>query len=166
MPQIISRTYRDVTWRDIQTKDGLNAQILVNYDDGGTHIFEATIGKSDDLDSDWVAIMEKFTVEQIDEATTVDIQERIRLRDEDNALKAEQDKKNAEFSKQEMIFAAKLESFEIPLVKNSTNRELKALIRKSKTLGEINAYTTILIMKELENASIQQETPTEEPPAE
>ena len=55
----------------------------------------------------------------------------------------------------------KLEAFEIEAIKNSTDRAAKALIRKSKSPMEVQAYTTILLMKELDN--VKQETATPEP---
>ena len=56
----------------------------------------------------------------------------------------------------------KLEAFEIEAIKNSTDRASKAMIRKSKSVLEVQAYTTILLMKELENVN-KQESTTEEP---
>ena len=54
--------------------------------------------------------------------------------------------------KSDVLYEAKLEAFEIPEIKNSKNRKLKSLIRKSKTLGEIQAYTAVLVMKEMEKS--------------
>jgi hypothetical protein len=53
---------------------------------------------------------------------------------------------------QEQLFAAKLDAFEIDVVKNSTNRDLKSKIRKSKTFMEVTAYTVMLLMQEETNA--------------
>jgi hypothetical protein len=55
--------------------------------------------------------------------------------------------------KQEVLFNYKLEAFEVEQIKNSKNTELKRMIRKSKSIIEVQAYATILIMKELENAT-------------
>jgi hypothetical protein len=147
----ISRTYRNVTWAN-EAKDKLNAQIIVNMDDGSSQIFDASISQVEGGNPDWDAIMEKFGVEAIDEATTTAIQERNVRREQRIADEEERRKKDDEFRKQEALFAMKLEAFEIEEVKNSTNRDLKARIRKSKTLLEVQSYTTILLLKELENA--------------
>ena len=160
--RVISRTYRNPTWRNIEVKDSVEVDLMINYEDGSTHVMNATVGISEDPDSDWAAIMAKFTTEQIDEATTDAIQRRNIRREEEAAKREEQDRRDAEFRKQEMLFAAKLESFEIPVVKDSTDRATKALIRKAKSIAEINAYTTILIMKEMENAA---KVAAEEPPS-
>jgi len=158
----ISRVYDNPTWRNIETKESIEADIFINYNDGSTQILQASIGKSDDPDSDWMKLLEVFTIEDIDERTTADIQKRNKRRDEELAAEQELEKRESAFRAQEVLFAAKLEAFEIPVVKASTNREIKALIRKSKSISEVNAYTAILIMKEMENA---QQSVVEEPPS-
>ena len=161
MANVISRTYRNVTWAN-EAKDSLNCQIVVNLDDGSSQIFDAVVAQVEGGNPDWEAIMDKFGVETIDAATTKDIQDRNARQEQRRTENEERRKKEDEFRKQEALFAMKLEAFEIEEVKSSTNRDLKARIRKSKTLLEVQAYTTILLMKELENA----QTTTEEPASE
>lgn len=151
MASPISRTYRNVVWAN-EAKDRLNCQIIVNMDDGSSQIHTASVSQVEGGNPDWDAIMEKFGIEVIDEATTKEIQDKNARNEERRIANEEQRKKEDEFRKQEALFAMKLEAFEIEEVKNSTNRDLKARIRKSKTLIEVQAYTTILLMKELENA--------------
>jgi hypothetical protein len=55
---------------------------------------------------------------------------------------------------QETLFAAKLDAFEIPIIKTSTNRAAKAKIRKAKTLMEVTAYAIMLMMQEEANTTI------------
>jgi len=162
---IISRTFRNVTWTNIETKNAVNCEILVNLDNGSTQIFTAVVSKPDDgsINEDWEAIMEKFGTESIDEATTESVQAKQAKREQERIDREETDKRQSEFEKQEALFAFKLEAFEIEAVKNSKDRATKALIRKSKSIPEVQAYTTILLMKELNNAEQQQKT--EEPPA-
>lgn len=158
MAQTISRTFRNVTWTNIETKVAVNCELLVNLDDGSTQVFEAVVSRPDDgtASEDWDFIMERFGIEGIDAATTKEVQEAQIARDEKRAAEEDAERRKAEYDKQEALFAYKLESFEIPAVKNSTDRATKALIRKSKSIPEVQAYTTILLMKELNNA---QETP-------
>ena len=134
-------------------------------DDGSSQIFDASVSQVEGGNPDWDAIMEKFGAEAIDAATTKDIQDRNARREQRRAEEEEQRKKEDEFRKQEALFAMKLEAFDIETVKASTNRELKAKIRKSKTLLEVQAYTTILLMKEFDNAAAVTEEPTPEEPA-
>ena len=48
-----------------------------------------------------------------------------------------------------MLFGAKLQAFEIELIKNSKNNTLKRLIRKAKSPLEVQALSSILISREL-----------------
>ena len=50
--------------------------------------------------------------------------------------------------KQEGLFGAKVEAFELPVVTNSTNRELKSRIRKAKSTMEVIATVGALIALE------------------
>jgi hypothetical protein len=157
----ISRTYRNVTWTNIETKNAVNCEILANLDNGSTQIFTAVVSKPDDgatVNEDWELIMERIGPEAIDEATTELVQEKQAKREQDRIQREENNKRQAEFEKQELLFAYKLEAFEIETVKNSKDRATKALIRKSKSIPEVQAYTTILLMKELNNAEQQQQT--------
>jgi len=163
MANAISRTYRNVTWAN-EAKDRMNCQIIVNLDDGSSQIFDASVAQDGGSNPDWDAIIEKFGVEAIDAATTEHIMKRNAEREQRVLEEEENRKKEDEFRKQEALFAMKLEAFEIEEVKNSTNREMKARIRKSKTLMEVQAYTTILLMKELDNANQVAAAPEEQQP--
>jgi hypothetical protein len=148
----ISRTYRNAVWAN-EAKTTIRCQIIVNMDDGSSQIFDSSVSQAEGGNPDWDAIMEKFGVETIDAATTKRIQDN-NARNEQRRLDEEQRrKKEDEFRKQEALFAMKLEAFEIEEVKQSTNRVLKAKIRKSKTLLEVQAYTTMLLMKEFDAAN-------------
>ena len=152
MATAISRTYRNVTWAN-EAKDKLDCQIIVNLDDGSSQIFEASVSQVEGGNPDWDGIMEQIGADRIDEATTKAIVDRNAERERRVKENEENRKKEEEFRKQEALFAMKLEAFEILEVKESSNRELKAKIRKSKTPMEVQAYTTILLMKELDNAA-------------
>ena len=162
MAKSISRTIRNATWTNIETKVSVNCEILVNLDDGSTQVFEAVVSRPDDgsFNEDWEFIMERFGIEGIDAATTKEVQESQIRKDELRLAEEDSERRKAEYEKQEALFAYKLESFEIPAVKNSTDRAIKALIRKSKSIPEVQAYTTILLAKELKIA--QETLPTAE----
>ena len=164
MANLISRTFQNVTWLNIETKESVNCHILLNMDDGTTQIFEATVTSQSapgELNPDWVAIMEKFDTDVIDANTTTDIQKRNDLKEQERVARDDQVVKDIGFQKQEALFAMKLEAFEIEVIKNSRDRAAKALIRKAKSPMEVQAYATILLMKELDN--VKQESPTQEP---
>ena len=50
------------------------------------------------------------------------------------------------------LFEAKIQAFEIDSIKNSTNRILKSKLRKAANLIEVNIYSMMIVMEELNNA--------------
>ena len=98
------------------------------------------------VNADYDAIMEEYGEEELDRLTALvnDI--------ESEKLERHEEQKTIQLNrmKQETLFNIKLEAFEIEIVKNSKNKELKKLIRKAKTPIEVQAYTTILIQKEMD----------------
>jgi|SRR6056300_1545721 len=112
----------------------------------------ASIQDTDGTNPDMKEILKVYTEEQIDENTRLNLEKR-NANIKKTAERRESQKARAQ---QEALFAVKLESFEIDKVKNSKNTELKKLIRKAKSVVEVQAYTTILLMKELESAEEEQ----------
>lgn len=83
--------------------------------------------------------------EKIDENTKqrkIDLVER-----REREKKREEDIKKSK--KLEALFEAKLKAFEIEEVKNSTNRDLKTRLRRAKNEIEVNIYTMMIVMEEL-----------------
>lgn len=116
-----------------------------HYEDGT--VLEASVMDTEEGNPDWKEIMETFTIEEIDETTN-------RMKEEaaeQQEKKRKEDEERKERMKTDALFAMKLEAFEIPLVRESKNRELKAKIRKSQNAVEVNAYTTILLMEAMKN---------------
>ena len=69
-----------------------------------------------------------------------------RHRQEREAKVKKQQERN-EAKRLEDLFNAKLATFEIPEIKQSKNRKMKAKIRKAKNSVEMQAYATILLME-------------------
>lgn len=120
---------------------------IFEYEDGGQ--FEAVVSDTAEGNPDWEEIMETFGVQGVDETT-----EKLR-EDREKRLEVHKQRRKDEEEriKNEALFAAKLEAFEIEEIKNSKNRDMKAKIRKAKSIVEVQSYATILLMKELENAA-------------
>lgn len=163
MAQAISRKFKNATWENIETKDCVNCDIVVNLDNGSSQIFSAVVSKPAEgtTSEDWDTLMETIGIDSIDQATTEEVLRMQKAREEDRIRKEDASKRSVEFQKQEALFSYKLEAFEIEAVKNSKDRAAKAMIRKSKSIPEVQAYTTILLMKELNNASEQEPSGTE-----
>ena len=100
----------------------------------------------DGTNPDYKAILEEFGEEQLDKNT----EEGVRRRDENIKKRLQRKETEAVRAKQEQLFGAKLQAFEIEAVKDSSNIELKRLIRKAKSPMEVTAYTTILLMESLD----------------
>lgn len=120
-----------------------NKHLIVEfvYEDGNRQL--ASIVGSDD-NPDYKQIMELFTEEEIDNNT------KVRLDRREEQIRRNRDRQQVDRARmqQEALFAAKLDAFEIPVVKSSKNREMKSKIRKAKTLMEVTAYTVMLMMYE------------------
>jgi len=92
---------------------------------------------------DWKEIQKVFKSPEI-EANTKKVTdgEKANLAVEMAQIKAQQDK-----HKNEALFAAKVDAFEIEEVSNSKNRTLKAKIRKATNMIEIHAYAAAIILE-------------------
>jgi len=125
--------------------------VTVEYPNGKTNL--VSIMDPEGTNPDMLAVLEQYTEEEI-EANT---EEGLRRRNENIKKAAERRESQAARAKQEILFNTKLEAFEIPAVKNSKNVEVKRLIRKAKSPMEVNAYVTIVLMRELDNAEKESE---------
>jgi len=114
------------------------------YEDGSSLTASVmNTDKGEDNNPDWDQIFKEHSKKDIDAATEKRLEERD-SKEEDIIIqtKAEREKK-----KNEDIFQAKIDAFQIEEVKESKDRATKAKIRKAKTLTEVIAYSTLLIMK-------------------
>ena len=135
------------------------------YDDGV--VLEAAVMDTADGNPDWKEIMDTFTVDEIDTITGI-VKERhgkvssnlieqklaeANLTDEEKAeieaRRIEEEKTHVNRIKAEQLFQAKLDAFEVDEVKNSTYTYMKSRIRKAKTIMEVQALTSALIIHEL-----------------
>ena len=93
---------------------------------------------------DWKQIYREFTHEDIKANTKV----KADAHHANQAVKAAEDKANLDKAKNEALFAAKVDSFEIPEIKASKNRALKSKVRKATNMIEIMAYSAAIILEE------------------
>lgn len=109
----------------------------------------ASVQDVDGDNPDYNAILEEFGEEQIDANTA----EGVARRDDQIKKRLQRKESEAIRAKQEQLFGAKLDAFEITAVKESKNTKLKRLIRKAKTPMEVTAYTTILLMESMDEGT-------------
>ena len=124
-----------------------NRHLIVTIEQSNGQTSMASIQDSDGTNPDMKAVLEQYTEDEIDDNTKKGLD----IRNENIKRQMERRESQAVRGRQEMLFNCKLEAFEIDAIKNSKNTELKRMIRKSKSVMEVQAYATILLMKELEN---------------
>ena len=95
------------------------------------------------MSPDWEEILDQNSTEEIDEFTEQRLERHKNQREA--TIKKQQDQNEAK--RLEDLFNYKLQTFEIAEIKESTNRKLKAKIRKAKNVVEMSAYATILLME-------------------
>lgn len=137
--------YKNPIWQD---KDNRHIVCEMLQPDGNYSVAHIVAGPESEgqTNSDYEALVSAYGIEDLDVRTEEHKQKQIeaRQRETENI----EVRKNRQ--KQEVLFNMKLEAFEIDFVKNSTNKDLKKLIRRSKSPLEVQAFTTILIQQELE----------------
>ena len=124
-----------------------NRHLIVTIELANGQHSMASIQDPEGTNPDMKAVLEQYTEEEIDANT----QEGLDRRNENIKRQMERRESQMARAKQEALFNCKLEAFEVDAIKNSKNTELKRMIRKSKSIMEVQAYATILLMKELEN---------------
>lgn len=126
-------------------KDNRHLVVTIEKPNGQKNL--ASIQDPDGTNPDMKAVLQQYTEEEIDANTKKGLERR------NDQIKQQMERRESQQAraKQEVLFNCKLEAFEIDAIKNSKNTEMKRMIRKSKSVLEVQAYSTILIMKELEN---------------
>ena len=124
----------DAIWETDQ-KDQLT--VLCKKEDGHTTTLQTSEGTIH-----WDDYFSNFT------ANTVDLNTEKHHRTRLESI--ERDKKHREkLDKMKDLFTAKLQAFEIPEIKNCTDKELRARIRKAKNPIEVSALASIIISRSL-----------------
>lgn len=124
-----------------------NRHLIVTIELANGQHSMASIQDPEGTNPDMKAVLEQYTEEEIDANT----QKGLERRNENIKRQMERRESQQARAKQEALFNCKLEAFEVEAIKNSKNAEMKRMIRKSKSIMEVQAYATILLMKELEN---------------
>lgn len=113
------------------------------YDDGRELI--ASISNVDDMTNpDWKEIMDTFGVDMLDQNTGDALESHLKRK----AERAERNKIDQERAQKEALFNLKAEAFDMEIVKNSKNRDVKNKIRRAATPTEVLVYTAVLHMLE------------------
>lgn len=130
------------------SKDRVTSRLNITTDDGTFTTSVATVSKYDNdgkINPDFQEILQQHGVEAID----VNTEERLDRHKKRREGEIARQKERNETKRLEDLFNYKLQTFEIPEIKESTNRKMKSKIRKARNITEMNAYATILLMEAL-----------------
>jgi len=94
---------------------------------------------------DFKEIIDQVTINVLN-ANTAERNERKAREAKEKHIKEQQQKKQRELAE---LFEAKLRAFEIDEIKNSTNRDLKSRLRKSKNIIELQIYAQLIVKEAL-----------------
>ena len=117
------------------------------YEDG--RVLTASVTDTEEGNPDWKEILETFPIEMIDENTKRDLE----LHTERKLQREEQQKQEDEIAKQNILFLAKSEAFDIEIIRDSSYTDLKSNRRKASSLTEVHAYAgAIVALETLKNS--------------
>lgn len=124
--------------------DNTKTIIVAEFHNEDGSVFTASVSNPDDgVNPDWTEIFENFTEEEI-EKNTAEFSEKSENR---RKLAANFAADSREKEKNEALFQAKIDAFQLEEVKGSKDRTTKSKIRKAKTLVEVYAYTAAIVCK-------------------
>lgn len=162
---IMKREIRTPVWRN-EEKNSISCKIAIIGDDGSEVEHNGVVskyGEGENINPDWLTVIDQYGIEDIDQRTEEIIAEHEKKSEERANIREEELKRRKERKKQEDLFTTKLEIFEIPEVKESTNRSAKSKIRKAKTKLQSFAYAVkLLIEEENKQTSETDDSTTEE----
>ena len=133
-------------WENYQ-KDRITGMLVIKDGNKETKL-QLTVAKFSPDGSnnpDFNEAIEQLTVETLDKNTN----ERLEKKQREAKGKALREQQKAKQKQLSVLFDAKLQAFEIDEIKNSKNRSLKAKLRKSRNVIEMQVYAQLIIKEEL-----------------
>jgi len=145
----VNRKWRDnAFFHDINKRDRAEAILVIADGEERVTTQQLTVRKfqpDGNLNPDWKELMDSVGEEKIRQNTI--------KRNDRKSAEAEKRKKEEESKRKvkelEHLFEAKVRTLEIEEIKNSTNSELKARLRRSKNVVEMNTIATLIMMDSL-----------------
>ena len=130
-----SKRFKNALWEDLETKERIKAREITEE---GSRDIVISRGDTDN----WNAVISEFPEEVITARTEEDIKKFRQERDRRESEEAEMEKRRYA----EELFQAKLNIFELPEIKNSTNKTLKRRLRKAETFETLNVYAAAVVV--------------------
>jgi|TARA_B100001093_G_C26828135_1_gene1014947 hypothetical protein len=145
------KRWMDNAFWESEDKSQLNC-ILEMEDDVGRMTRQVMLlnrtDKEGNPNPDFDEVVEALGEDTINKETE-DRVERKKAEKEENI---QRDKEHAKARKLEKLFNYKLEAFEVEEIKNSTNRKLKAKLRRAKSRIEVDMWSIMILQESLNEA--------------
>tara|TARA_B100001094_G_C17627172_1_gene528716 strand:+ start:105 stop:554 length:450 start_codon:yes stop_codon:yes gene_type:complete len=145
------KRWMDNAFWESEDKSQLNC-ILEMEDDVGRMTRQVMLlnrtDKEGNPNPDFDEVVESLGEDTINKETE-DRVERKKAEKEENI---QRDKEHAKARKLEKLFNYKLEAFEVEEIKNSTNRKLKAKLRRAKSRIEVDMWSIMILQESLNEA--------------
>ena len=139
---------KDSFWESF-TKDKITT-ILTMVDDDGVVLKQNLVvnkyGPEGDINTDFVEIVESLSEETITENTSKRTERKTKEREQIEQQRIEHEKAK----ELQRLFESKIQAFEIDPIKTSQNRELKSKLRKAQYIIEVNIYSMMIVMEQME----------------
>lgn len=151
----MSKKWLDNAFWDNSSKELLHAILERESDDGQVERQVMRINKytiSGQMNPDYQDVVDSLGEELIDNNTKE--REARKLSEHKERKQREQEHQRAR--KLEQLFNYKLEAFEVELIKNSTNRQLKSKLRRAQNKFEVDLFALLIMQEELRKAEEQE----------
>jgi hypothetical protein len=149
---MINREWAGDSFWESYDQNRITTILMTTDDEGRITKQQLTVNRynPDGTDNpDFQEIITQLTEEKITENT----QKRNERRNAEREAREQQRLEKEKAQELQRLFEAKIQAFEIDDIKNSKNRALKAKLRKARNLVEVNIYSMMIVMEELENGS-------------
>lgn len=138
---------RNAVWEN-HTKDRIKATLETITDNQTTRqdMVVSKFTNTGAINADYEDIINHITIARIDANTSRNQAETVAKQRKEAQIK--KDLENVR--RLEQLFQMKIDAFEIPEVKESSNRALKSKLRKSKNALEVQVYASVIAMEHLQ----------------
>ena len=146
-----TKTWADDSFWENYDQNRITTILTITHEDDKKTTQQLTVSRynPDGTDNpDFQEIIDTLGEEKITENTN-------KRNEKKAAQRAEQEQRRLEQQKAmelQLLFEAKVSAFEIAEIKDSKNRVLKSKLRKAKNLIEVNIYSMMIVMEEMNNA--------------
>lgn len=143
-----TRQWAEDSFWESYDKSRITTILTITDDEGKVTTQQLTVNRhapNGEDNPDFKEIVHELTEEKITENTNTRNKQRAERRKIEE--KRRQEKEKAEQLKN--LFELKIQAFEIEAIKNSKNRALKSKLRKAQNTIEVNIYSMMIIMEEM-----------------